>query len=146
MGYALSWRMEALMPLELISLLGGGVAGFVMRFMAAQAEAQAKAFDRMITAQGAADKSAELARRHDPGSWVRRTIALVILFAVVVAPFILALLDVPVAVEGDGYWWDILGLFGSSWEEVSGFILLPEVRQGMVALIGFYFGSSQVRS
>ncbi len=132
------------MPIELISLLGGGVAGFVMRFMAAQAEAQSRAFDRMITAQKAADESAELARRHDPGSWVRRVIAMVVLFAVVIAPFVLALIDVPVAVESDGPWWDILGLFGG-WETVSGFILLPEVRQGMVALIGFYFGSSQVR-
>jgi hypothetical protein len=26
-----------------------------------------------------------------------------------------------------------------------GFVLLPEVRQGMLALLGFYFGSSQVR-
>jgi 4-amino-4-deoxy-L-arabinose transferase-like glycosyltransferase len=131
--------------MELISLLGGGVAGFVMRFMAAQAEAQARAFDRMITKQKTADESAELARKHDPGSWVRRVIAMTILFAVVVAPFILALLDVPVVVEGEQAWWDIFGLFTSSWETVSGFILLPEVRQGMVALIGFYFGSSQVR-
>jgi hypothetical protein len=133
------------MPIELISLLGGGVAGFVMRFMAAQAESQARAFDRMLAAQSKADESAELARRHDPGSWVRRVIAMVILFAVVVAPFILALVGVPVVVEGERAWWDPFGLFTGSWETVSGFILLPEVRQGMVALIGFYFGSSQVR-
>ena len=134
------------MSIDLISLLGGSLAGFVMRFIAAQSEAQARAFDRMITSQSKADESAELARRHDPGSWVRRVIALVILFAVVVAPFILALLEVPVAVETEQAWWDIFGLFGTSWECVSGFILLPEVRQGMVALIGFYFGSSQVRN
>lgn len=133
------------MSMELISLLGGSVAGFVMRFMAAQAESQARAFERMVGAQEAADKSAELARAHAPGSWVRRVIAMAILFAVVVAPFILALLDVPVVVEGEKAWWDIFGLFTGSWETVSGFILLPEVRQGMVALIGFYFGSSQVR-
>ena len=137
--------MEALMPIELLSLLGGGIAGFVMRLIAAQAEAQARQFESMIKAQTAADDSAQLARAHDPGSWVRRVIALVILFAVVIAPFSLALLDVPVVVEGQEYWWDILGLFGSSWETVSGFILLPEVRQGMVAIVGFYFGSSQVR-
>ena len=29
--------------------------------------------------------------------------------------------------------------------EMKGFVLLPEVRQGMLALLGFYFGSSQVR-
>ena len=104
------------MPIELISLLGGGIAGFVMRFMASQAEAQARAFDRMITSQKTADESAELARKYQPGSWVRRTIALVILFAVVIAPFILALLDIPVAVETTGAWWDIFGLFGPSWQ------------------------------
>jgi hypothetical protein len=42
----------------------------------------------------------------------------------------------------------ILGWLGFSKPlvtEMSGFVLLPEVRQGMLALLGFYFGSSQVR-
>lgn len=133
------------MPIELISMLGGGVAGFVMRLLAAQAESQTRLFERTIQAQQTADESAARAAERAPGSWVRRAIALTILFAVVVAPFILALAGVPIVVEGRTAWWDLFGLFTQNWETVQGFILLPEVRQGMLALIGFYFGSSQVR-
>ena len=35
---------------------------------------------------------------------------------------------------------------GNGWIELNGYVLLPEVRQTMLALVGFYFGSSQVKS
>jgi hypothetical protein len=132
------------MSIELISMLGGGVAGFLMRFIAAQAEMQAQLFERVLRAQEASDVSADKAAVRSPGSWVRRVMALVILFGVVVGPFILAIADIPVVVESSGPWWDILDIF-PNWDTISGFILLPEVRQGMLALVGFYFGSSQVK-
>ena len=133
------------MTLELLSMLGGGVAGFLMRFIAAQSEAQAAAFKQMIDAQSAADDSADRAAARSGGVWIRRAIVAAILFAVVLAPFILSFFQVPVVVETEGPWWDVLGVFGG-WEAVQGFILLPEVRQGMLAILGFYFGSSQVKS
>tara|TARA_R110002012_G_scaffold253662_2_gene432712 strand:+ start:327 stop:728 length:402 start_codon:yes stop_codon:yes gene_type:complete len=133
------------MTLELLSMLGGGVAGFLMRFLAAQSEAQSAALKRMIDAQSAADDSADRAAARSGGVWIRRAIVAAILFAVVIAPFILSFLEVPVVVETDGPWWDILDVFGG-WETVQGFILLPEVRQGMLAILGFYFGSSQVKA
>ena len=34
---------------------------------------------------------------------------------------------------------------GNGWTELQGYVLLPEVRQTMLALVGFYFGSSQVK-
>ena len=134
------------MTLELLSMLGGGVAGFLMRFIAAQSEAQAAAFKQVIAAQSAADDSADKAAARTGGVWIRRSIVAAILFAVVIAPFILALVDVPVVVEGEAAWWDVLEVFGGGWVEVKGFILLPEVRQGMLAILGFYFGSSQVKA
>ena len=133
------------MTLELLSMLGGGVAGFLMRFIAAQSEAQAAAFKQMIDAQSAADDSADRAAARSGGVWIRRAIVAAILFAVVLAPFILSFFQVPVVVETEGPWWDVLGVLGG-WEAVQGFILLPEVRQGMLAILGFYFGSSQVKS
>lgn len=132
------------MAIELISMLGGSVAGFIMRFMAAQAEAQTRLFEHALKAQEASDTSADRAAQRAPGSWVRRLMAMVILFGVVIGPFILALTDVPIVVESNGPWWDILDIF-PNWDTIEGFILLPEVRQGMLALVGFYFGSSQVR-
>jgi len=40
----------------------------------------------------------------------------------------------------------LFGLFkGAKWETVTGYVILPEVRQTALAIVGFYFGSSQVK-
>jgi len=133
------------MSIELLSMLGGGVTGFVMRLIASQAEAQGKALERALTLQGAADDSADRAAARNGGVWVRRLIAVSILFAVIVAPFIMSIIDVPVALENQrtGILKFLLGNGG--FEQVEGFVLLPEVRQGMLALLSFYFGSSVIK-
>jgi len=132
------------MSMELISLMLGNVSGFVMRMIASQAEAQTRILEGQLKKQEAVDASADRAGVRG-GVWVRRLIACSILFAVIVAPFYLALVDIPVAVEKEAG-----GLFGflfnnTGYQQVSGFILLPEVRQGMLAILGFYFGSSMIR-
>lgn len=127
-------------------MLGGGITGFVMRLVASQAEAQGRALDAMLQKQEMADKSSELAASRG-GVWVRRLIAICILFAVIIAPFVLSLLNVPVALEkesGGGIFSLLLGK-QNGYINVEGFVLLPEVRQGMLALLSFYFGSSMVK-
>ena len=133
--------------MELIAMLGGGVTGFVLMLISAQMDVQAQALIGMIKKQSAADDSADRAAGRAGGIWVRRTIAISILFAVILAPFILSFTDVPVTVQKDGLGglFKFLGLSKSGWVEVQGFILLPEVRQGMLAILVFYFGSSQVK-
>ena len=134
------------MSIELLSMLGGGITGFVMRLVASQAEAQGRALDAMLQKQEMADKSAEAAAGRG-GVWVRRVIAVSILFAVIVAPFILSLLNVPVALEKESGGSIFSLIFGkqNGYINVDGFVLLPEVRQGMLALLSFYFGSSMVK-
>ena len=134
------------MNLELLAMLGGGVSGFVMKLIAAQTEAQARNFEMMIKQQVAADDSADRAAARG-GVWVRRVFVGFILFAVIVAPFILSLTSTPVTVEKEGLGgiFKLLGLGAGSWESLQGFVLLPEVRQAMLAIVGFYFGSSQVK-
>jgi hypothetical protein len=117
-----------------------------MKMIASQAEAQQRQAELLIRKQEVADVSAEKAAARG-GVIVRRAIAFTILFAMIVAPFIVAFFDIPVTVidEARG---GILGWLGFSKPlvtEMNGFVLLPEVRQGMLALLGFYFGSSQVR-
>ena len=134
------------MSIELLSMLGGGITGFVMRLVASQAEAQGRALDAMLQKQEMADKSSEAAAGRG-GVWVRRLIAICILFAVIIAPFVLSLLNVPVALEkesGGGIFSLLLGK-QNGYINVEGFVLLPEVRQGMLALLSFYFGSSMVK-
>lgn len=126
-------------------MLGGGITGFVMRLIASQAEAQGRALDAALTKQGAIDDSADRAAARTGGVWVRRVIAVAILFAVIVAPFIFAFSNIPVALEGERG--GVFGfLFGNgNYKQIEGFVLLPEVRQGMLALLSFYFGSSVIK-
>lgn len=127
-------------------MLGGGVSGFLMKLIASQAEAQQRQVDMMIRKQEVADASAEKAAARG-GVLVRRVIAFTILFAMIVAPFIVAFFDIPVTVidEARGGLLGFLGFAKPLVTEMQGFVLLPEVRQGMLALLGFYFGSSQVK-
>jgi len=136
------------MTSELVAMLGGGVTGFVMKLISAQMNIQANAIDAMIKKQGVLDDSADRAakRTGDGGAWIRRFIAICILFSVVFAPFVMAFFDIPVTVEANKLGvFKFLGIGADKWKNLEGFVLLPEVRQGMLALLGFYFGSSQVK-
>jgi hypothetical protein len=136
------------MTSELVAMLGGGVTGFVMKLISAQMNIQANAIDAMIKKQGASDDSADRAakRTGEGGAWIRRFIAICILFSVVFAPFVMAFFDIPVTVEANKLGiFKFLGIGSDKWKNLEGFVLLPEVRQGMLALLGFYFGSSQVK-
>mgnify|MGYP003123996863 CR=1 FL=1 len=136
------------MSIELLAMLGGSLSGFVMKLIAAQSQAQAAQLDGILKKQGIADKSADkaMARTGQAGAIVRCT-----LFAVIFAPFILAFFNEPVTIEANkaggifGFLFGDLFAKGNGWIELQGYVLLPEVRQTMLALVGFYFGSSQVK-
>ena len=130
-------------PIELLSMLGGGVAGFVFNFMAAQAEQQAKAVDQLIKLQGVADESHKQAKSRG-GHLGRRSLLFAILWLVVLAPFVGSLTGVPVWVESDRAPWDIFGVFTGGWTELSGIILIDEVRAGFTACCGFWLGGASV--
>lgn len=141
------------MSVELLAMLGGSLSGFVMKLIAAQAQSQTAMVENMIKKQGVADDSADRASTRDgqAGAIVRRTIALCTLFAVIFAPFMMAFFNEPVTIEAGqngglfGYLFGNLFSKGNGWIELQGYVLLPEVRQTMLALVGFYFGSSQVK-
>jgi len=136
------------MTLELLSLLGGGVAGFVFRMIASQAEANQRLLEgqirRVTELTPISDDSADRAAARG-GIWMRRFIVLSVMMAVVFLPFILALMDKPVFVEqGAKEWWDFLGLFSGGFTKVAGFLILEEVRTSLMAIVGFYFGQATV--
>ena len=129
---------------ELLAMLGGGASGFIMKLIGTQMDNQARQFERMITSQQTADNSADAAAKRDGGVMVRRFLVVCTIFAIVIAPFVFAWTDVGVSVsrETNGF----LGLFrGVKWQTVQGFVIMPEVRQTALAIVGFYFGSSQVK-
>ena len=131
------------MTTELLAMLGGGLSGFVMKLIAAQMQSQTAMFERMIAKQAAADDSADRAAQREGGVLVRRFLVVCTMFAIVVAPFVFAFTDVGVSIQNQSN--GFLGLFKSvRWETVQGFVILPEIRQTALAIVGFYFGSSCV--
>jgi len=138
-----SLKSKNIMTPELLAMLGGGVSGFVMKMIAAQADNQARLFERMIARQTIADESADKAAARG-GVYMRRAITAAVIFAIVIAPFVFAFTDIGVSIQTESK--GFLGLFKRlEWSTVQGFVILPEIRQTALAIVGFYFGSSQVK-
>jgi hypothetical protein len=70
-------------------MIGGGASGFIFKLIGQLVANQQGTVDAMIKKQSAADESHQKAATRG-GEWVRRVIVCTVLFAVVVAPFILA--------------------------------------------------------
>lgn len=138
-----------MIPIELMTMLGGSVTGFLFRFIAERAKDRQEQFKMMIDKMKAYENSRDAAVKRvplDAGKWVRRFIVLSILFGVILAPFIMGLLGNPIIVEVQEQHGFLRSLFtsGSSTKfvELQGYLLVPEVRQTLTAIIGFYFGQS----
>jgi hypothetical protein len=129
---------------ELIGLGAGSTMGYVFKFMSTMQQQQAATVDNLIKKQNIADESADLAsKRGNDGVWVRRGIVATILFAVVVIPFIMAFQEQGLTISKET---NVLGLFTfENYKELSGMVLISEVRVALLSIIGFYFGSSQVK-
>ena len=107
-------------------------------------EHQARQFERLISMQQESDDSADRAAQREGGVIVRRFLVVATVFAIVIAPFIFAWTNVDISVsrETEGF----LGMFKTvKWEGIKGFVILPEIRQTALAIVGFYFGSSQIK-
>lgn len=92
-----------------------------------------------IETQQAADDSADRAAQRTAGQWVRRGIVATVLFAIVVAPFIVAFTDIGVTIPVEKGWWIFTTMV---YETQEGLLIHDSVIQSLYAIIGFYFGSS----
>lgn len=135
---------------ELISLVGGSATGFLFRFMAEKRQDQKEMFERLITANKQTTENQDKAAERVPldvGKGIRQLIVLAVLFATLLAPFILPFFGLPTFVEVDAK--NPEGLFGLIPEttkkyfvEINGFLFTSETRQILVSIVGFYFGSA----
>ena len=131
------------MSMELLSMLGGGLAGFIFRFMAMAIENQQKTTEMLLQKQTVADDSADRAAKR--GTHVgRRVLVFTVLWVLAVAPFVGALIGVPTWVEEERATWDVLGWFTGGWQELRGIVILPELRDALLAAVGFYLGGSAI--
>tara|TARA_B110000444_G_C18827604_1_gene591239 strand:+ start:1319 stop:1726 length:408 start_codon:yes stop_codon:yes gene_type:complete len=131
------------MTTELLSMLGGGLAGFIFRFMAMSVENQQKTTEMLLKKQAMADDSADRAAMR--GTHIgRRVLVFTVLWTLAVAPFIGALIGVDTWVENERAPWDVLGIFTGGWEQLQGIVVLPELRAALLAAVGFYLGGSSI--
>tara|TARA_B100001105_G_C22229294_1_gene373263 strand:+ start:97 stop:510 length:414 start_codon:yes stop_codon:yes gene_type:complete len=131
-------------------MIGGGITGFIFRYMAERAKERAELWKFALDKKKAEDDSADKAVERVPvdvGKWVRRLIVVFVLFGVILAPFILSLLGMTtiVEVQEEQPTW-FFGLFGGGTEitfvELPAYLMVDEVRQTLTAIIGFYFGNA----
>jgi hypothetical protein len=124
-------------------MLGGGLAGFIFRFMATSIENQQKTTEMLLQKQAVADDSADRAAMR--GSHIgRRVLVFTILWVLCLAPFIGGLIGMPTFVESERAPWDFLGLFTGGWDRLTGIVVLPELRAALLAAVGFYLGGSSI--
>jgi len=142
-----------MIPFELISMAAGSITGFIFKFIAQRAKERHENFQMALKRNKAIEQSRDAAVQRvsvDGGRWVRRLIVISKLFGVIIAPFFLSLLNEPlfVQVDEESRKW-LFGLFGGNVEtkfvKIDGYLMIPEVRQTLTAIVGFYFGSSTVK-
>lgn len=135
---------------ELISLVGGAATGFLFRYMAQKSQDQKEIFERLIAANKQTTENQDKAAVRvplDTGKGIRQLIVLSVLFATLMAPFILPFFGLPTFVEVEATTPE--GLFGlipqftrKYFVEINGFLFASETRQILVSIVGFYFGSA----
>lgn len=139
-----------MIPTELVSLLAGGVTGFIFRHMAEKRQAEKEAFDRLIAASTRTNLHQNEAVKRvpvDAGRTVRQLIVLMVLFGTIAAPFVLPFFGIPTVVEVQQSNPEILfGLIPESketiFQTVNGYLFTQENRQILVSIVGFYFGAA----
>jgi hypothetical protein len=135
---------------ELISMIGGGFAGFLFKFLAQKSADQKEMFNQLIQAnKQTTDNQNQAVQRVsiDSGKFVRQVIVLTVLFGAFAAPFILPFFGVPTFVEVDVK--NPEALFGlvpatakKAFVEINGFFWSSENREILLSIVGFYFGSA----
>jgi hypothetical protein len=137
-----------MIPIELLSMLGGSVTGFVFRYLAEKRENDKQMFERLITLNEQKEKTIESAVKRVPidvGKGVRQLIVIAVLFATLAAPFILPFFGIPTFVEIEASTPDmsiIPSVTKTFFVELNGYLYAEEHRQVLLSIVGFYFGSA----
>jgi len=133
------------MTSELISLFLGTGVGAITKviglFVSSSIELNKQKVEANVATQQLADESHDKASKRG-GEWVRRLIVMVCLFGVVVAPFLMAFMTQGVTVSEQK---SLLFFTWETWKTLEGFVILPEIRTTLIAIVGYYFGSSSIK-
>jgi len=133
-----------MIPLELLTMGASAVVGGVLKIMDRKADREDRLLDKV---QG--ERKAIRSTVNPQLQWTRRTIALTVVFAVMVLPKLAALAGYPVYFgiqQQSSFLW---GLFqsgaGIELYRVGGMPILPLDTHTLAAVIGLYFGGGRSR-
>lgn len=134
---------------EILTFLGTGTMTFLMRFWENRAKEKQENFKMAMGKHEAFDKSADAAAKRvpiDAGKINRRFMVFSLTFAVILAPFLLALMNTPILVEVEVQrreW--LFGLVGggtkTEFVPILGYPILNVVTHLFSVVGGWYFGS-----
>ena len=140
---------------EFLSLIGGGITGFIFKTIAERRQDEKERFNRTLSLIDKRNEVANAAVERvsiSAGKTVRRFIVLCILFGTIIAPFILPFFGIPTVVELEETRYnplDVFGLFGQNtyitFETINGYLFTTENRQILVTIVGFYFGTASAK-
>lgn len=141
-----------MIPTELLTLGASTLAGGTMRLIGMWAEAKREQAQATMQLLGERTNNAvRLSSAGTPGyQWTRRTIALMVIFAVMVLPklAVLILPDLPVVYgwtsspSGLASW--LFGMEQLTWHVTRGLVITPLDTNFAMAIAGLYFGSASV--
>ncbi len=133
-----------MIPLELLTMGGGAVLGAVLKAMQRKADR-----DDRVMEMVKGERQEVRANTNPHFQWTRRSIALTVVFAVMVLPKLAALAGYPVYYgesQVTSYFW---GLFSSGagveLYRVGGMPILPFDTHTLAAVVGLYFGGGGSR-
>lgn len=137
-----------MIPTEIITFTATTAIGAWIKLKSKQMEVQKHNADLWAQKAGVIMDDRTRAREFVPpgGPWVRRLIVLSVLFAVFIAPFILAAFfpQTPVffayAEKSRGFLFLLESLDQMHFQQMSGYVILPVHTQMAAAISGFYFG------
>lgn len=137
---------------DVLTMGAGSTMGFVFRFLSESRKARDAAFMQSLKRNEQNIKSADAAAKRggSSGAWIRRFIVVCVLLGLVALPFLAALGDIPTVVESEKSGGSFLfGLFKGKAEtvynEVTGYLLVDELRTAILAIISFYFGAATAK-
>ena len=133
--------------------LVGGALTWITSMRKESHERQLALIDKLRDVARDADDSADKASARDcscVGQRVRQFIIAALIFSFVVAPFIFAWTNIPIAVERTeewgGYLWGIVPEYTRQViDYAAGFYIPAEFKVAFMAIVGFYFGRSAAR-
>ena len=139
-----------MIPIELLSMIGGAATGFLFRYMAEKRQSEQENFKRLLDANARTTQNQNEAVKRvsiDSGRTVRQIIVLMVLFGTIAAPFVLPFFDIPTVVEVEqinpGTFFGILPETKETiFQTVNGYLFTQENRQILLAIVGFYFGGA----